>query len=336
MNLSLKTGIPQTLLLTVGLSAPAMAQGLTEFVNGEVANANAINANFNAVNVKAGQAQTAAAAAQGAADSAATNAAAAQAAADAAAATASSAQSAANAASNAVTPLTNVLTINSGNVGVTSTNATFYTESTANIFARGNKPRFGQGSTNNSWNLNSADGVMIESGTSESGGFFANGNTAAIWSPGDSNLLNIYDEDDLSQPSPTPDAFLNGAGAWTAQAFNTPSDRNFKTNIRPLGSSLSRVMKISGFAYDYRPETRFSGEMASGKPYDPSPIQNQIGFIAQELQKTMPELVQYSDTLKGLTVNYDGMIPVLVEAMKEQQAQIEALKAELEALKKGK
>ena len=53
-----------------------------------------------------------------------------------------------------------------------------------------------------------------------------------------------------------------------------------------------------------------------------------IGLLAQEVQKAFPELVKQSGDDEGtLSVNYQGMIPVLINAIKEQQKQIDELKA---------
>ncbi len=60
--------------------------------------------------------------------------------------------------------------------------------------------------------------------------------------------------------------------------------------------------------------------------------QKQIGFIAQELEKVLPELVA-KDAEGYLSINYIGLIPVLVEALKEQQTQIEALRTALSGQK---
>lgn len=65
MNFSLSTRIPQTLLLGIGLVAPAMAQALTTFENGEVADATAVNANFNGLKTAVTAADTKATAADG-------------------------------------------------------------------------------------------------------------------------------------------------------------------------------------------------------------------------------------------------------------------------------
>jgi hypothetical protein len=53
-----------------------------------------------------------------------------------------------------------------------------------------------------------------------------------------------------------------------------------------------------------------------------------IGLLAQEVQAVFPELVKTANNSEGtLSVNYQGMIPVLLNAIKEQQAQIKELKA---------
>ena len=58
------------------------------------------------------------------------------------------------------------------------------------------------------------------------------------------------------------------------------------------------------------------------------------GFIAQDVQQVMKELVtENNDPLKTLTLNYNGIIPVLVKAIQEQQKLIDNLKQENELLK---
>ena len=66
----------------------------------------------------------------------------------------------------------------------------------------------------------------------------------------------------------------------------------------------------------------------------------QVGFIAQEVQTLVPEVVtgKEGDLSKGETlgITYSNLVPVLTKAIQEQQAMIEQLKAEIEALKKGR
>jgi len=114
----------------------------------------------------------------------------------------------------------------------------------------------------------------------------------------------------------TGNAFVNGGTAVT-------SDRRFKKNIRPLESALSKTLKLRGVRYDWRrdefPDMNFSEE-------------EQLGFIAQEVEEEFPELVQErADGYKG--VDYSRLTPILVEAIKELKAEIDALRKENEALR---
>ena len=90
------------------------------------------------------------------------------------------------------------------------------------------------------------------------------------------------------------------------------SDARLKSNIITLGSTLSRLLLIDGKSYTMKANESIS----------------KIGLLAQEVQAAFPELVKTADNSEGtLSVNYQGMIPVLLNAIKEQQAQIDELKA---------
>jgi hypothetical protein len=90
------------------------------------------------------------------------------------------------------------------------------------------------------------------------------------------------------------------------------SDARLKSNIVTLGSTLSRLLLIDGKSYTMKANESIS----------------KIGLLAQEVQDAFPELVKKANNSEGtLSVNYQGMIPVLLNAIKEQQAQIDELKA---------
>ncbi|MEL6132758.1 MAG: tail fiber domain-containing protein [Bacteroidota bacterium] len=98
-------------------------------------------------------------------------------------------------------------------------------------------------------------------------------------------------------------------GMWMA------SDRKLKRNIKPIRNAIETVQQLAGVTYNYntdvRPELRLSNEL-------------QYGFVAQEVEKVLPELVRPAVTPFGeeddfVVMNYDGIIPVLTEAIKEQQ-----------------
>jgi hypothetical protein len=107
---------------------------------------------------------------------------------------------------------------------------------------------------------------------------------------------------------------VNGNG-WLTGNMSWGSDKRFKERISLIKSPLEKVLKLSGKTYNYRKNQK-SYHFSEGKHY---------GFIAQELKEVLPELVtQNPDGYYG--VNYVGIIPFLVEAIKEQQIQIENLK----------
>jgi hypothetical protein len=92
------------------------------------------------------------------------------------------------------------------------------------------------------------------------------------------------------------------------------SDVTQKENITKLSSSLDKVKALEGVEYNWKS--------------DPDKI-NQIGLIAQDVQKVIPEVVSVNDSTGGLTLSYTHLVPLLIEAIKEQQAQIELLETEL-------
>jgi hypothetical protein len=119
------------------------------------------------------------------------------------------------------------------------------------------------------------------------------------------------------------------------------SDITLKKNIIPLSGSLGKVIKLQGVTFDWKSQEELANlnlsKSSQRRPDDPRtynfPAGLQIGVIAQDVEKVFPELVNTdSDGLKS--VDYVKIIPVLIEAIKEQQAQIEELKALVENLLK--
>lgn len=107
---------------------------------------------------------------------------------------------------------------------------------------------------------------------------------------------------------------VGNAGA-IAVVWNTLSDIRLKTNIIPLESSLNKVLSLQGVSFEFKS----------------APGEKQIGFIAQEVEKALPELVSTgSDGIKSLS--YDRLTAVLVEAIKELKAENDSLKAQIEKL----
>ena len=116
----------------------------------------------------------------------------------------------------------------------------------------------------------------------------------------------------------------SGNGHFDADviAYSTSvSDVKFKENIKPITGALSKIVKLRGVEFDW------SGTQRKGK--------HDIGFIAQEIEKIIPEVVT-THTLKtgefennpteSKTVNYSVLTSYLVEAIKELKLEIENLK----------
>jgi hypothetical protein len=103
-----------------------------------------------------------------------------------------------------------------------------------------------------------------------------------------------------------------------ARGYNTLSDSNEKKNITPITNALSYLLQFKGYSYNFKDDT--------------SSIQKtHYGFLSQDIQSFLPDLV---DSAKSkLLLNYDEIIPFLVEAIKIQNNEIDSLKIQLETVK---
>lgn len=100
------------------------------------------------------------------------------------------------------------------------------------------------------------------------------------------------------------------------------SDKRWKRDIQKLEGSLNRVMKLQGVQYKWKQEEYPEMNFPNGQ---------QIGLIAQDVEKIIPEVVNESaDGYKSL--DYAKLVSILVESIKEQQDQIETLSERIEEL----
>jgi hypothetical protein len=94
--------------------------------------------------------------------------------------------------------------------------------------------------------------------------------------------------------------------------LNSTSDARLKENVEPITNALSDVTQLEGVSFDWK-DTGTRGH----------------GFIAQQVEPILPDVVQTDEETGIKSINYVGMIGHLVEAIKEQQEQIDALKKQL-------
>lgn len=152
-------------------------------------------------------------------------------------------------------------------------------------------------------------GVHLSNNESEEGGFWANGNYAMVYSPGDNDLVKFVDEDGWNNAGTTYDgtalrARIDGAG----QYFQV-SDANAKNNIVQLNSGLSKVIQLSGYSYNYN--------LLPGEIEKNSPMLKGVGVLAQEVETVFPQAVSNVDG--NYMVNYNAFVPLFIEAFKDQQ-----------------
>ena len=111
-------------------------------------------------------------------------------------------------------------------------------------------------------------------------------------------------------------------GKFNSNGIQESSDKRFKKNITPLTKSLDKLKQVEGVSYNWRVEEFPKRKFGSS---------TEIGLIAQDLEKVFPELVS-TDKDGYKSVQYSHLVPVLVEAIKEQQKQIEMLIGANEAM----
>jgi hypothetical protein len=126
-----------------------------------------------------------------------------------------------------------------------------------------------------------------------------------------------------------------GCSLYIDGTYQTGSDRRFKTNISDIDNALGKVMLMSGKRYQ---TTTRSGDIETGITENGY----RFGFIAQDLQDAgLDELYKHNAEEddgtdgynKAYSVEYDAVVPLLVNAIKEQQAIINELKADVALLK---
>jgi hypothetical protein len=118
-----------------------------------------------------------------------------------------------------------------------------------------------------------------------------NANQYPVWVQGVSGTQSIY-------VSSTKLYFNPSTGTLNATIFNSLSDESAKINIRTITDSIDLINQINGVRFDWAD---------TGKP--------SAGLLANEIEKIMPELIDNNNGQKS--VNYNGIIGLLVEAVKE-------------------
>ena len=102
-------------------------------------------------------------------------------------------------------------------------------------------------------------------------------------------------------------------GILTATDINSTSDLKLKKNVLVIDNAVDKIKSITGVTFQWKESEEISA-----------------GVIAQDVEMHLPELVKESSGAK--TVNYNGLVGVLIEVVKEQQNQLDELKARISKL----
>ena len=111
---------------------------------------------------------------------------------------------------------------------------------------------------------------------------------------------------------------VSGEGSFGGDVIAFASDDRLKENKVNITGALDKVSSLSGFTYNFN-ET--AGELGL-------PVNLRLaGVSAQEVQKVLPEVVKPAPVSdKYITVQYEKLVPLLIEAIKELRAEVEELK----------
>ena len=174
----------------------------------------------------------------------------------------------------------------------------------------------GQINIRKSLNGSTADWIIDQFGSTSSDARLRIFNTNA-----ETNGITILENGNIGMGSLTPSVRLQVAGDIIANSIAGSSDLRYKTNIRPVYNALDKVKALRGVYFNWNKEA-FPDKNFGSK--------DELGFIAQEIENVVPEIVTKDNTKEEYrSVKYDKLVALLVEAIREQQIQIDSLKSQL-------
>jgi hypothetical protein len=123
---------------------------------------------------------------------------------------------------------------------------------------------------------------------------------------------------------------VGGSGTFTGDVIGNTSDKRLKTNVRKIDNALEKVSQINGVYYNFT-----DAALELNHTLDK---EEQVGFLAQEVQSVLPHIIKPApfdidiETGKSksgkdyLTIQYEKIVPLLLEAIKELKAEVDELK----------
>lgn len=162
-------------------------------------------------------------------------------------------------------------------------------------------------------------GVYAPGGSDNDGAWWFSANadhTFAIHQGGGGDRFNITQGGNIGIGTALPSEKLHVNGICFAGDFRTMSSKRWKTNIRTIKGALNKVKRLRGITYNQKDDDKRT-----------------IGLVAEEVGEVIPEIVSYDENGKDAQgLDYSRLVAVLIEAVKEQQGQIEELKETVKSL----
>jgi hypothetical protein len=184
------------------------------------------------------------------------------------------------------------------------------------LLANGN---LGIGTTNPGKELEVVGDISFSGNLYQNGSLFSGGGS---WTTSGNDIYNSNSGNvGIGTNSPGGSYKLDVIGTVKAVNYVATSDRNLKENIESIDKEtlVDNISKLNAYTFNFKSDSTKT---------------KRIGLIAQELQEVYPELVTKSGEDSTLSVDYNGMIPVLLECIKTQQSQINEQQSQINELQK--
>jgi len=118
-------------------------------------------------------------------------------------------------------------------------------------------------------------------------------------------------------------ALVQGALEVTGDITALTSDIRLKDEISPIKKALEKVNSLCGFTYKHNEIAKLKCDIDTGD-------QRYVGVSAQDVQQVLPEAVKSAPSNNDyLTVQYEKLVPLLIEAVKELSAKVDALENQI-------
>ena len=129
--------------------------------------------------------------------------------------------------------------------------------------------------------------------------------------------IHITDDSNITHGITLPNETANNSGSIKAYSYETYSSIRFKDNVQTIENPIEKAIQMRGVTFDWKDSGR-----------------KDIGFIAEEVGKVIPEAVTYDASGENIeSMSYQKLISVLFECVKEQQTEITKIKEEMQILK---